>query len=179
MRGGRAPKRPNKRTLQNPRPSSGRLRASRSATERACRGTERSATQLAHHAQTRVGPSGAWRIALPRMAKSVSDASTLYFESSDGGHESLSDVLFGDVFLCSGQSNMVIGLKNGRYPIFNSSAVLASADAVAHLPRSARDAPHEWNRERDAESNGEWNGERDEKWNGEWDVERGGSGHAG
>jgi len=52
-----------------------------------------------------VGPDGIWRVSLPPTPESFTPKS-MSFESSDGGKASLNDVLFGDVFLCSGQSNM-------------------------------------------------------------------------
>ena len=73
-----------------------------------------------------VDAESSWRIALPPLPY-TSAASALHFNSSDGGSAALSDVVFGDVFLCSGQSNRAIGPKPARFPVLNSSAVLASA----------------------------------------------------
>ena len=47
---------------------------------------------------------GVWRVVLPPQPASKVGA-TITFEGSDGGSASLKDVLFGDVFLCGGQSN--------------------------------------------------------------------------
>lgn len=55
--------------------------------------------------------TGVWRVTLPKTAASLT-AHTLSFMSSDGGAAALSDVLFGDVHICSGQSNMQFTLKS-------------------------------------------------------------------
>ena len=56
---------------------------------------------------TTADADGVWRQRLPPTNASM-QAHALRFEG-EGAHEtaSLSDVLFGDVFLCGGQSNMV------------------------------------------------------------------------
>jgi sialate O-acetylesterase len=48
---------------------------------------------------------GTWRQALPPTASSKTTY-TLSFASSVGNHAVMEDVLFGEVYLCSGQSNM-------------------------------------------------------------------------
>lgn len=48
---------------------------------------------------------GTWRQALPPMPGGKT-AYTLTFASSAGDHATLTDVLFGEVYFCSGQSNM-------------------------------------------------------------------------
>ena len=48
---------------------------------------------------------GTWRQALPPTPGSKT-AHTLTFASSAGDHATLTDVLFGEVYMCSGQSNM-------------------------------------------------------------------------
>ncbi len=57
-----------------------------------------------HDSVVRIGEAGSWRIKLPPMPAS-STPCKLHFRSSDGGSSTLEDVLFGSVFLCSGQSN--------------------------------------------------------------------------
>ena len=51
---------------------------------------------------------GTWRQALPPTVGGTTEY-TLNFSSSAGDRASIEDVLFGEVFLCSGQSNMCVG----------------------------------------------------------------------
>jgi len=53
--------------------------------------------------------NGTWRQVLPATPASKK-AYTLRFKSSSGETASLSDVLFGDVYICGGQSNMQFGM---------------------------------------------------------------------
>ncbi|MGB6487799.1 MAG: sialate O-acetylesterase [Steroidobacteraceae bacterium] len=57
-------------------------------------------SQLTAHA----GPDGRWQVTLPALP--AGGPYTLTAESSAGSREAASDILIGDVFLCSGQSNM-------------------------------------------------------------------------
>lgn len=75
------------------------------------------------------GTDSIWRIQLPPMP-ARSEPSTISFVSSDGGRASLRDVLFGDVFLCSGQSNMQYTPRS-MAGMNNASAEIASADAFS------------------------------------------------
>lgn len=68
------------------------------------------------------GPDTVWRLVLPAVpVRSL--PTTLAFASSDGGSFAMTDVLFGDVFLCSGQSNM--GLPVGV--LWNVTDVVSAA----------------------------------------------------
>jgi hypothetical protein len=49
----------------------------------------------------KVDATGTWRVSLPATAASKAPT-TITFAGSDGSKASLKDVLFGDVFLCSG-----------------------------------------------------------------------------
>lgn len=66
------------------------------------------------HVETTVKKNGQWQLELSRMAASA-DAKTLTV-SSDSKLKKLSDVLVGDVWVCSGQSNMGWGIFQS-YPI--------------------------------------------------------------
>jgi sialate O-acetylesterase len=57
------------------------------------------------------GADGVWRQVLPSTP--AGGPYTISMSSSTGGSLSLSDVLFGDVFLCGGQSNMEFAVDNG------------------------------------------------------------------
>lgn len=57
------------------------------------------------------GADGVWRQALPATPGGFT-AFTLKFFASTGETAALSDVVFGDVFLCGGQSNMQFTLDS-------------------------------------------------------------------
>src|SRR5262249_3118296 len=65
---------------------------------------------------------GNWRTTLRPMAAS-SEPRTLTVASSDGQSTTASDVLIGDVWLCSGQSNMEMGIE-----LCNATNDIATAD---------------------------------------------------
>lgn len=70
--------------------------------------------------------NGTWRQTLPATA--AGGPYVLTFSSSDGGAATLDDVLFGDVHLCGGQSNMQFTLlSNAGVP--NATAEIAAANA--------------------------------------------------
>ena len=70
---------------------------------------------------TTTGADGVWRIALPPTAAGGPYALT--FTSSAGGSVSAVDVLFGDVYVCGGQSNMQFTVASG----LNATAEIAAA----------------------------------------------------
>ena len=69
------------------------------------------------------GADGVWRQKLPATAASKR-AYTIAVSGSAGESQTLSDVLFGDVYLCGGQSNMQISMG----AIENSTTEIAKAD---------------------------------------------------
>ena len=77
-----------------------------------------------------VGRDGIWRQHLPPTPASK-QPHTITFRGSDGGFASLNDVLFGEVFLCSGQSNMAY-TPLSMAGMNNASAEIAAADAPAY-----------------------------------------------
>ncbi len=56
-----------------------------------------------------VDPQGHWRVVLPAMK--AGGPYTLSATSSSGGSQTLTDILLGDIYLCSGQSNMELPLR--------------------------------------------------------------------
>ena len=66
--------------------------------------------------------SGLWRQSLPAVA--AGGPYNLTFVSSEGGSVVLTDVLFGDVYLCGGQSNMQFTVSSA----LNASAEIAAAN---------------------------------------------------
>ena len=81
----------------------------------------------AGHARTSAGPDGAWRVALPAMPASAAPRTLMVT-----GENTLSftDVLVGEVWLCSGQSNMEkpFGPRKGQKPTDHSDEEIAHAD---------------------------------------------------
>lgn len=71
---------------------------------------------------TEVAANATWRVLLsPRPA--VVEASNITITSSGGQRVVLANVLFGDTYLCGGQSNMVFDLNSA----FNNTAEVAAA----------------------------------------------------
>ncbi len=73
--------------------------------------------------KTTADDNGNWKVLLPALAAS-SKPSTLTVTSSSGKSVRCNDLLVGDVWLCSGQSNMYMPLKNTD----NSDQAIAQAD---------------------------------------------------
>ncbi|MFT3997568.1 MAG: sialate O-acetylesterase, partial [Asticcacaulis sp.] len=65
-------------------------------------------------ASAKVGGDGRWRVTLPAIPDGANG--TLEVSASTGGTLRLSDVVAGDVFLCSGQSNMDLSVADTAYP---------------------------------------------------------------
>jgi len=71
--------------------------------------------------------TGVWRQSLPATA--AGGPYNLAFKATDGGTGSLSDVLFGDVYIASGQSNMQFTVSLGN----NASNEETSADSYPNV----------------------------------------------
>ena len=69
-----------------------------------------------------MGPDGIWRAAIPPHPASLV-AHILTFDQNDGNTTQLEDILFGDVYLCGGQSNMQFSTPM----VWNASAEVAAA----------------------------------------------------
>lgn len=74
--------------------------------------------------------SGVWRVALPAFPASGSPVS-IAFSTPGETTITISDVLFGDVLLCSGQSNMQLSVQMA----LNATAELAAIDAFGPMIR--------------------------------------------
>jgi len=70
---------------------------------------------------TTAGADGIWRQSLPAMAEGGPYSVQV---SSDKGAVNISDILFGDVFVCGGQSNMLFSVPAA----FNASAEIKNSD---------------------------------------------------
>jgi hypothetical protein len=72
--------------------------------------------------------NGAWTVVLPSTPASTS-AVTLSITSAQGASATLTDVLFGDVYVIAGEGNVLMTASS----IWNASSVIASADAYASI----------------------------------------------
>ena len=86
-------------------------------------------------AKTRSGPDGKWMLRLPAMPASA-EGRVMSIES-EGTKKEFQDVLVGEVWVCSGQSNMQYGWGNQSQPRFNWGG---DAD-IARLAESAKGLP--------------------------------------
>jgi len=93
--------------------------------------------------------SGRWRAVLPALA--AGGPFVLAVEDSSGQHQAAQDVLVGDVFLCSGQSNMqmpVLAAENASSEIQESAAstirLLSITHAFSPTPLSVLTQPVAW-----------------------------------
>ena len=73
--------------------------------------------------------NGTWRQQLPPTPASSLRSHLLLFSSSSGETAKLQDVLFGEVFVCGGQSNMEMAIPAAT----NSSAEALAANAYPHI----------------------------------------------
>ena len=73
--------------------------------------------------------NGTWRQQLPPTPASYLQSHLLLFTSSSGETAKLQDVLFGEVFVCGGQSNMEMAVPAAT----NSSAEAQMANAYPHI----------------------------------------------
>ncbi len=80
-------------------------------------------------AQTRADSSGHWRVSLPAMPAGGPYSLTVH--TSSGSSQTLTDVLVGDVYLCSGQSNMELPVANALNASHEIS--VASNDSIRLL----------------------------------------------
>jgi len=83
---------------------------------------------LHQYVDATVDETGLWVVELPPVEASM-DAFTLTLKSSSGETAKIRDVLFGDVYICGGQSNMQFSLESNA----NSTAEIKRADGYGHL----------------------------------------------
>jgi sialate O-acetylesterase len=100
-------------------------------------GEQVSVTLNARPASARADAAGRWRAALPAM--SAGGPYTLEAHAESGARQVISDILIGDVWLCSGQSNMELPVsrsRNGDLAASRSANDRMRLLTVAHLARS-------------------------------------------
>ena len=100
-------------------------------------------------ASARADASGRWQASLPALP--AGGPYTLKVTAADGSSQTLDDVLVGDVFLCSGQSNMVLQVKrtlDSRSEIQNAAndrIRMLTVDNVSSVtPRDSIPAANHW-----------------------------------
>jgi sialate O-acetylesterase len=103
----------------------------------------------AHSARARADALGHWHVALPAMA--AGGPYSLDVRTQSGAAQSLSDLLVGDVWLCSGQSNMELPVSatlNAAREISGAANNLIRVLSVAHassaMPLEHFSAPVAW-----------------------------------
>ncbi len=73
---------------------------------------------------TKIGSSGEWR----RKISTPTAGGPYSISISDGDKIILQNILIGEVWLCSGQSNMEMALRGNSSPILNASEIILNAD---------------------------------------------------
>ena len=100
-------------------------------------GDEVTVTLAAAKATARGDASGRWTVTLPSMA--AGGPYRLEVRTNAGATQTLSDILVGDVFLCSGQSNMEFGVaqsRGGEFLLARSANDRIRLLAIAHTAKS-------------------------------------------
>ena len=92
--------------------------------------------------QTRAGADGKWRLQLPASPASA-EGRVMAIESK-GAKKEFKDVLVGEVWLCSGQSNMQYGWGNQSKPRYNwggDADIAKLAESAAGMPIRCYEVP--------------------------------------
>lgn len=74
--------------------------------------------------QTEAEKNGQWKLDV----QTPSAGGPYSIQISDGGSITLNDVLIGEVWICSGQSNMEMALRGNSSPVLNASQIILNAD---------------------------------------------------
>lgn len=89
--------------------------------------------------ETRADPEGRWRANLPPLP--AGGPHTLTARSDDGRKQTIRDVLVGDVWLCSGQSNMVLEIRRALDADSEAANVIDDKIRMLTIPTAARQTP--------------------------------------
>lgn len=80
--------------------------------------------------QTTVSSNNIWTQKLPAQSASLSSPNTLTFtQSTDNSQITLTDILFGDVYVCAGEGNMAMTVSS----TYNSSVIINQANAYPNI----------------------------------------------
>ena len=106
-------------------------------------------TMNGHSTTARADHAGAWRATLPALA--AGGPYVIEARTASGASQRVSDVLVGDVFLCSGQSNMefsVSAANHGRFELARAAndrlRVMNVAHATSPHPLTSFSSPTPW-----------------------------------
>lgn len=91
-----------------------------------------------HEVRTTVAPDGRWTAVLPAIPAMAGD---LEVTDSAGGSLRLTDVVTGDVFLCSGQSNMDLPVSDASYPRRTADEAAGAPVRILKIRRSSLASP--------------------------------------
>eukprot|EP00730_Choanoeca_flexa_P020240 TRINITY_DN9898_c0_g3_i1.p1 TRINITY_DN9898_c0_g3~~TRINITY_DN9898_c0_g3_i1.p1 ORF type:complete len:875 (+),score=209.98 TRINITY_DN9898_c0_g3_i1:2-2626(+) len=96
---------------------------------------------------------GFWKVTLnPHTSSRIQDRLTLTVETAGGESVSFNNIVYGDVFLCSGQSNMVFPLKLAT----NASQFIGDADNYPYI-RTFQVSENDASSEQRDIAGGQWN----------------------
>lgn len=95
---------------------------------------------LGAEARAVVGPDGRWAATLPPVSSGIGD---LIVTQTDGSRITAVDVAAGDVFLCSGQSNMDLAVSDTAYPRRTAEESAGVAVRLLKIRRTSRPEPAE------------------------------------
>jgi hypothetical protein len=86
---------------------------------------------------------GSWEVSLGAMGASSEPITLIALSKSSGTKQTLTNVLIGDVYVCSGQSNMALSVNSGYLPL-TLDIVEQQVGSTAPAPRwcGAAHAPH-------------------------------------
>jgi sialate O-acetylesterase len=90
-------------------------------------------------AVAKVDAAGRWRIELPALA--AGGPYQLSARSSDGQAQAVDDVMVGDVWLCSGQSNMELPVRRALNPDGEIAGSASPQIRLLKIDRESREAP--------------------------------------
>lgn len=92
-----------------------------------------------HESVTRAGPDGGWQAELP--AHAAGGPFDITVETASGETQTLSDVLVGDVWLCSGQSNMEYPVSRALNPHSEIPAARNETIRLLTIPQTSHPRP--------------------------------------
>lgn len=88
-----------------------------------------------HNSTVETDKDGAWRTVLPKM--NAGGPFELTAASQDGGQQTISDIMIGDVFLCSGQSNMAWPVSRALNPDAELAASSIDEIRLLQIPQTS------------------------------------------
>ena len=102
-------------------------------------GDEVTVVLAGHEASARADASGRWTATLPALA--AGGPFSLDVRTGSGAARTVSDVLVGDVFLCSGQSNMELSVGQSRNGSFAAARSANDRLRLLTIPKAGKPTP--------------------------------------